>query len=112
MKDMMGNNKKEIPTEPVVIAITQEQNKLKAVMLRKKDSEIELVWTKSAELDRTSWQRFAHELTKQAGDTIVAGFNSTGVVFYRIEVPAVKADELAALVKSKVKSALDEGKAL
>lgn len=106
MKDMMSNNKKEILTEPAVIAITQEENKLKAVMLQKKDGNIELVWTKIADFDQTSWQHFAHALTKQAEDTIVAGFNSTGVVFYRIEVPAVKADELAALVQLQAEARL------
>ena len=55
---MMGNNKK-MTTGPSVIAITQEGDRLKAVMLRKVGGDFELVWTKSSDLDQTSWRQFA-----------------------------------------------------
>ncbi|MCK5175256.1 MAG: hypothetical protein KAR47_17815, partial [Planctomycetes bacterium] len=83
-----------------VIAITQEQDQLKAVMLRRKHGAFELIRTASVDSAETNLQSFAAEFTGQTEDeTIVVGYGSAGMVFYRINVPNAKKEELAALVR-------------
>ena len=89
-----SNNETIEPTaSEAVIAIMQQDKQLKAVMLQKKAGAFELIWTKSSELEQTSWRRFYQEIAEQIVDeentTITTGFSSTGVVFYRIELPDV-----------------------
>lgn len=94
---------KELDIAPAVIAIAHERDATKAVMLRKKDEQFELVRSATANFPETSRQKFAAEFIEQSkdegGNIIVAGYNSAGVVFYRIDVPRVKEEELNALVK-------------
>jgi len=101
---------KDTEVELVVTAISQEQHQLKAVMLRRKDGVFELIRTASADLTEASWKSFAAEFTGQKDDkmnkTIVIGYGAGGVVFYRINVPAVKEEELAALVRMQIEARL------
>lgn len=84
-----------------VIAISKQQDRLKAVMLRKSGVIFELLWAKSTEPGRIDYAAFAEELTVagEAGDKIVFGFNSTGLVFYHLELPQVRENELTALIQ-------------
>jgi len=109
----MVNNKTR---ESSVIAVVQEENKLKALELCKQGTVFELLWTKSSDASQINLPRFAAECGLSAGhiaqtekgrDKIaVVGFDSTGVVFYRISVPAVREEELGAMVRLQAESRL------
>lgn len=105
---MMDDNKIETGSQEVVIAIAQADDKLRGVAVRRKGGGFEVIGVKSAGKD--SWHSLVQELSgdgQYGGERAVAvGFNSTGVGFYHIEVPAVKADELAALVRLQAESRL------
>jgi len=105
-----NNEIKEPTVSEVVIAITQQDKQLKAVMLQRKAGVFELVWTKSSELEQTSWRRFYQEIAEQIVDeentAITTGFSSTGVIFYRIELPDVSNNELDTLVKLQAEARL------
>jgi len=112
----MTNDKINMETRPSVVAIAQQDNKLKAVELRKESGAFEILWTKSSEGSNVDWRLFAAdcglsvEPTERAdvdGDrTVVVGFNSAGVAFYRIGVPAVGEEETAAIVKLQAETRL------
>ncbi|MFZ2149117.1 MAG: hypothetical protein WAV28_18050 [Sedimentisphaerales bacterium] len=112
----MSNNSAKIRTQQSVIAIAQEETKLKAVELREKDGTLEVLWTKSSKDAYTDWRAFAAECglsvepkahTGAEGDkTVVIGFSSAGVAFYRISVPAVGKEETEAMVKLQAESHL------
>jgi hypothetical protein len=98
-----------------VIAITSQENHLKAVQLAKRAGAFELLWARSIEGDVTDLADFAAEcglsITANskpagAGYASVVGFDSAGVVFYRLEVPAVKEDELAAMINLQTEALL------
>jgi hypothetical protein len=98
------------------IAIAQEENKFKAVELRKRDAEFEVVWTKSSNTGNGNWSGFAAECglppvtakhTRFSHDRVgVVGFDSTGVAFYRIDAPAVGEDQIESLVKMQAEAML------
>jgi len=98
------------------IAIAQEENKFKAVELRKRDADFEVVWTKSSNTGDGSWSGFAAECglapvttkhVKFSHDRVgVVGFDSTGVAFYRIDAPAVGEDQIESLVKMQAEAML------
>ena len=98
------------------IAIAQEENKFKAVELRKRDAEFEVVWTKSSNTGNGNWSGFAAECglppvtakhTRFSHDRVgVVGFDSTGVAFYRIDAPAVGEDQIESLVRMQAEAML------
>lgn len=98
------------------MAITQEETKLKAVELREKGGVFEVLWTKSNEGSDTDWRPFAAECglsveltTHPDADgnrTVVVGFNSAGMAFYRINVPVVSKEETAAMIKLQAETRL------
>ena len=112
----MTNDKTNVATEPAVIAISQEENNLKAVMLKKQGRVLQVLWTKSTDAGRMNWRSFAAqcasaiEQTEQTQTnserTFVAGFDSTGVVFYRSVLPKAKEEEIAAMVKLQTEAQL------
>ena len=112
----MSDNKKEIVIDSTVVAITQEENRLRAVRLVKQGETFEVLWLKSSEPGRVDWCRFAAECglsaeltgqTREGGNTIVvAGFNSSGVVFHRIGLPAVREEDIAAMVRLQAEARL------
>jgi len=99
-----------------VVVISRDGNKLRAVELVKQSDVFEVLWTRSEEASQVDIGTFAAECnlseggTEEAGtpgDKIVAvGFDSSGVIFYRINVPAVKEKELAAIVKLQAEARL------
>jgi hypothetical protein len=98
------------------IAIAQEENKFKAVELRKRDADFEVVWTKSSKASDGDWSGFAAECglppvtakhVKFSHDRVgVVGFDSTGVAFYRIDAPAVGEDQIESIVKMQAEAML------
>jgi Tfp pilus assembly PilM family ATPase len=105
----MSNNTTDTGTRRSAIAIAKDGSKLKAVKLRKQGALFEVLWTKSSEAGDLDWKAFelecglAAELTEQEksddGKMVVAGFDSAGVVFYRVDLPTVSEEEIAAMVK-------------
>jgi len=93
----------EPDVEPSVVAMVQEHDQLKAVMLREKNGVFELIRTASKDLAETSWQSFAADfigqIENESSVKLVIGYGAAGVVFYRINVPEVKEEELAALIR-------------
>ena len=112
----MSNNVSGVGTRLSAIAIAQDESQLKAVELGKQGGAFEVLWTKSSEMGRTDRRLFAAECglsvkptgqTKTDGDKIVVvGFDSTGVAFYRIDVPAAKEEEIAAMVRLQAEARL------
>lgn len=109
----MNADKTSVVTGPTVVAIAQEEDRLKAVMLRKQDTAFEVLWTKSSDAGQADWRPFAAECDLSAERTgvgenrvVVVGFDSTGVVFYRLNVPAVKEEEIAAMVRLQAETRL------
>ncbi|MHC4083994.1 MAG: hypothetical protein ACYSU3_00940 [Planctomycetota bacterium] len=105
----MSNNTTDIVTRGSAIAIARDGSKLKAVKLRKQGALFEVLWTKSSEAGDLDWKAFelecglAAESTEQEknsdGKMVVAGFDSAGVVFYRVDLPTVSEAEIATMVK-------------
>lgn len=108
--------KTNIGTPRSVIAIAQEESKLKAIELREQKGGLRVLWTKSSEDTDTDWRVFAAECGLSVEPTahigaddnkaIVVGFNSAGVAFYRMSVPAVSEEETASIVKLQAETRL------
>ena len=112
----MGNNSTETAAASTVIAIVQEENRLRAVCLAKDGGSFKVLWLKSGEAGQLDWRSFASEcgfLTELAGQiktdgaiTVVAGFGSSGIVFHRISMPAVNEEEIGAMVRLQAEARL------
>ncbi|MHC4144692.1 MAG: hypothetical protein ACYSUD_07935 [Planctomycetota bacterium] len=99
-----------------VVAIAKEDNKLKAVEIRKHGKSLEVVWARSTDDADTDWRQFATRcgLTPEPtgyeetdGDKmVVVGFSSAGTVFHRTSVPAVGNDEIASIVALQAETRL------
>ncbi|MCH7556468.1 MAG: PilN domain-containing protein [Planctomycetes bacterium] len=108
--------KTNIGTQRSVVAIAQEESKLKAIELREQKGILKVLWTKSSEDTDTDWRVFAAECGLSVDPTthtgaddnkaIVVGFNSAGVVFYRMSIPAVGEEETASIVKLQAETRL------
>jgi hypothetical protein len=104
----MSDNRTDLPTQPSTVAITQDENRLKAVELRGRIGALELLWAKSSDSGQTTWAEFATACgissqptgqRQSSSRTIIAGYDSARVAFYRIDVPDVKEEEIAAMVR-------------
>lgn len=110
------STKTNIKTHHSVIAITQEENRLKAIELREQNGAINVLWTKSSEDGTANWGTFAATCGISSDPTlqsspyyqkaVIVGFNSSGVAFYRINVPAVGEEETASMVKLQAETRL------
>ncbi|MHC4543347.1 MAG: hypothetical protein ACYTDW_05540 [Planctomycetota bacterium] len=112
----MSNNTTDMGTRLSAIAIAQDGNKLKAVKLGKQGTFFQVLWTKSSEAGDLDWKAFELECGLVAettgkdknsnGNMVVAGFDSAGVVFYRLDLPTVPEKEIAAMVKLQAEARL------
>ncbi|HUU19886.1 MAG TPA: PilN domain-containing protein [Sedimentisphaerales bacterium] len=112
----MSDSAAKIRIQQSVVAIAQEESKLKAIEIREKDGTLEVLWTKSSKETYTDWRAFAAECGlsvepkaytgAESHKTVVIGFSSAGVAFYRISVPDVGKEETAAIVKLQAESYL------
>ncbi len=112
----MSNNITDTGTRRSAIAIAKDGSRLKAVKLRKQKGLFEVIWTKSSEAGDLDWKAFelecglAAESTEREkssdGKMVVAGFDSAGVVFYRVDLPTVSEKDIAAMVKLQAESRL------
>lgn len=100
-----------------IIAAVRDDTQFKAVELRARDGELEIVWARTASGEDSTWSDFAVECGLATKDeaqarsvrkdvAAVVGLDSTAVAFYRINTPAVSEDETAAIVRMQVESLL------
>jgi hypothetical protein len=104
-------------TTPSVIAVAKDDARFKAVEVCQRDGQVEVLWSRSLPAAERTWSDFAAEcgFTRGAGGpdkaskrhgTSVVGLEPTGVVFYRVSVPPVGPDEMAAIVRMQAESLL------
>ncbi len=99
-----------------VVAISRTDGRLRAVELEERGSGFEIIWAKSDQDTSSDWRAFADEcgllrqsVQQQPNDSeraVVAGFDSSGVAFYRLDVPAVGEEEIASIVRLQAESRL------
>jgi hypothetical protein len=99
-----------------VIAIVPEEGNLKAIELREQHGIINILRMKSSEDGAEDWKAFAAKcgLSAEPMDigspdghrAVIVGYNSAGVAFYRISVPAVGEEETASIVKLQAETRL------
>ncbi len=112
----MSSKKTDAIKGHTVIAIAQEDDVFKSVSLSKKSGGLNLVWAKSCDAAQMDWAAFIAECLPESGAedrkaasrnrTVVVGFNSIGVVFYRLEIPAVREDEIERIIRLQTESRL------
>jgi len=112
----MNDESKSEFKESGVIAIAQEGGRLTAVRLVKGGGGVELDWTRSRRAGPADLSSFAAECGLSGPRTArsepadecsaVVGFDSAMAVFYRIDVPAVKEQELEAIVRLQAETRL------
>jgi len=105
-----------IKTELSVIAVVQEEDRLRAVEVQKGPTGLQVVWAKSSEAGQIDWTQFASEcgLTvshPHAGKeairpNVVIGLRPVGVAFYRLQLPQVPQAEMEAMVRMQAESRL------
>lgn len=103
-------------TQRSAVAVSHEEGRLKAVELARHDGVLEVVWAKSSAAGDERWGLFAAECGLSVGTkerrrpsknrVTVAGFGSTNVAFYRMDVPAVAEEETAAVVAMQAETFL------
>jgi hypothetical protein len=99
-----------------VVAIARVDNELRAVRLIRRGGGLELLWVNSADAGKTDLRTFAVKsgLSLRAGGGVsgeeekasVVGFDSAGVIFYSLTMPAVKEGETAAIVRLQAEARL------
>ena len=99
-----------------VVAIAQVDKELKAVRLIRGGGSLELLWVNSVDGGTTDLRTFAVKSGLSLGfvsgafgeeeKASVVGFDSSGVIFYSLTVPAVKEGEIAAIVRLQAEARL------
>jgi len=105
-----------IKTELSVIAVVQEEDRLRAVEIQKGPTGLQVVWAKSSEAGQLDWSQFASEcgLTvgrPQAGKDatrpkVMIGLRPVGVAFYRLQLPHVPDTEVEAMIRMQAETRL------
>jgi len=78
----------------------------RAVMLRKQGDSWGLLWKKTSDGDAVSWEDFLGQVSSGRPAEVVVGFDSRAVVFHRIIIPPVGAEQLDAIVKMQAEALL------
>ena len=96
-----------------VVAIVAEETGLKAVQLAREGRCLAVRWARSSDGVQKDLGRFAEQCgfaasgtKKRPGKVSVAGFNSSHVIFYRADMPALKSQELGAMIRLQAESRL------
>jgi hypothetical protein len=116
MSDMSEKKMRSGHKHKPVVAIVQQENEYKAVEVTQDGLGAAVVWTRSTLASQKRLADFAGECGLGVGAAVpcgpsgdraaVAGVDSTGIVFYRFEVPAVKEQELASMVRLQAEARL------
>lgn len=112
----MSSKRTDTMTKASVVAIAAEENKFRGVELRKQGEVFEVLWTKDGQASEMSLRMFAGECNLPCGDAtktrrgdekiVAVGFDSSGAIFYRLGVPAVREKELGAIVRLQAEARL------
>jgi len=99
-----------------IVAIVAEETGLKAVELARRGRCLAVRWARSSDGLQRDLGRFAEQCgfaasaasgtKKRSGKVSVAGFNSSRVIFYRLDMPAVKSQELGSMIRLQAESRL------
>jgi hypothetical protein len=111
------NNEKSKPVNfKSVVAIVEDNSKLKAVEILKRDKSFEIRWTRSSEGPDKDFKQFASDcglsiesvesLDTNDGRMIVVGFNSAGTIFNRSNVPDVEDKEIESIIELQAETRL------
>ncbi len=100
---------KQMDMESIVTAVTHQERQFRAVVLHRVQGAYELIRTASENLSDTSWRKFTEKLIDQKHENqntrLIIGCPTAAVIFYRINVPAVKEqNELTTLVQLQAES--------
>jgi hypothetical protein len=99
---------KKSTTAETVIAIAREDNRFKAACISQRAGQVEIVWTRDSQTGQEDWASFAEQCglsgeQRQSAfahnGSVIVGFDSLGVVFYHFELPAVRQDEIAKIIR-------------
>jgi len=112
MRDSLTDNQ----SQQSVIAMAKTDERFRTVEIRRQNGTFQIIRARSSEDSDTNWQLFADDCGlpieriegEESGNDriIVVGFDSTGMAFYRISVPAVEEKEIAAIVKLQAETRL------
>jgi len=112
----MNNEKTKTANFRPVVAIVEDNGKLKGVELLKRDKSFEIRWTKSSEGPDKDFKQFASDcglsiepnalLDMDSERIIVVGFNSAGTIFNRITVPDVEDKEIESIIELQAETRL------
>jgi hypothetical protein len=103
--------------EQSVVAIVQEENRLRAVEVQRGPSGLRVAWAKSTEPGQLDWTKFAAECGVTVGRSQAAvadpartqlaiGLGPPGVAFYRLHLPVVAEEETDAMVRMQAETRL------
>jgi hypothetical protein len=112
----MDNDKINSVNLKSAVAIVEDDNRLKAVELIKRDGFLKIHWTRSSEAYETDWKRFVYECGLpieqavlpdiESDRKIVVGFNTAGTIFNRTTVPAVEEGEIESIIELQAETRL------
>ena len=90
-------------TANTIIAAVKDDSHYRAVAIRGREGEIEILWARSQLAGEGSWATFAADCGLTGEKTVdrhtnrIVGLDSTAVAFYRLQAPAVGSEETAAI---------------
>ena len=112
----MNNNRTNSTHIRSVIAIVEENNRLKGVELLKQDGFFRVRWTRAGKGNDTDWRKFASEcglsvdpaalLDADSAGMVVAGFSTAGTIFNRTTVPDVEDQEIESIIELQAETRL------
>lgn len=112
----MSNNKTNPASIRSVVAIAEDNNRLKGVKLIKRGGFYEIRWTRSSEGFDNDWRKFASEcglpvepmalLDEDSSRMVVVGFNTAGTIFNRTVVPDVEDKEIESIIELQAETRL------
>ncbi|MCD4830465.1 MAG: PilN domain-containing protein [Anaerohalosphaeraceae bacterium] len=86
------------------IAIAKEQERLLAAKVRKNGGDFEVLWTKDGQSLQGGFGGFDDSVTEDDQQAVV--FESSGVIFYRIEMPQAETEVFEKMVRVQAESKL------
>jgi hypothetical protein len=112
----MNNDKTNPVSYRSVVAVVEDDNRLKAVEIIKRDGFLKIRWARSSAHFDTDWKKFVSEcglpvepaaLPDAGRDRkVVIGFSTAGTIFNRTTVPDVEAEEIESIIELQAETRL------